>query len=104
MILHPFRYFTENLLLTIFLCITGCGGVSDGEYTASVVLEGGSGRAYIESPCVVTVEKGKAVARLIWSSPNYDYMIVDGTTYYPVNTEGNSVFEVPVQLGKEFRV
>lgn len=67
-------------------------------------MKGGSGRAYIESPCVVTVEKGKAVARLVWSSPNYDYMIVDGTTYYTVNAEGNSVFEVPVQLGKEFPV
>jgi iron complex transport system substrate-binding protein len=92
------------LLLLFSLYITGCGSISDGEYTASVVMKGGSGRAYIESPCVVTVEKGKAVARLVWSSPNYDYMIVDGTTYYPVNTEGNSVFEVPVQLGKEFPV
>jgi hypothetical protein len=33
---------------------------------------------------------------LIWSSPFYDYMIVDGERYEPVNTEGNSVFEIPV--------
>ncbi len=92
------------LLLTIFLCITGCGGVSDGEYTASVVLKGGSGKAYIESPCRVTVRDGKAVATLIWSSSNYDYMVVDGQTFYPVSTEGGSVFEVPVVLGKEFAV
>ena len=35
-------------------------------------------------------------AALEWSSPNYDYMLVDGEKYLPVNTEGNSVFEVPV--------
>ena len=78
------------LLLLFSLYITGCGGISDGEYAASVVMKGGSGRAYIESPCVVTVEKGKAVARLVWSSPNYDYMIVDGEKYLPINDEGNS--------------
>ncbi|WP_126513827.1 hypothetical protein [Slackia heliotrinireducens] len=35
-------------------------------------------------------------ATIVWSSPNYDLMIVDGTEYYPVNTSGNSVFEIPV--------
>lgn len=35
-------------------------------------------------------------AEITWSSPNYDYMIVDGEKYLPVNTEGNSVFEIPV--------
>ena len=33
---------------------------------------------------------------LVWSSPNYDYMIVDGEKYLPTNTEGNSTFEIPV--------
>ena len=31
-----------------------------------------------------------------WSSPNYDYMVVDGEKYLPTNTEGNSTFEIPV--------
>ena len=35
-------------------------------------------------------------AVITWSSPYYDYMIVDGQRYEPVNTEGNSVFEIPV--------
>ena len=56
--------------------MAGCGGISDGEYTASVVLTGGSGKAHIESPCKVTVEKGSATADIFWSSKNYDYMIV----------------------------
>ncbi len=35
-------------------------------------------------------------ARLVWSSPNYDYMIVDGVKYLPVNETGNSEFFIPV--------
>lgn len=96
----------EKILLLALLsaCLMGCGNISDGEYTASVVLEGGSGRSYIESPCTVTVKDGVALAHIRWSSPNYDYMIVDGTTYYPVNTEGNSEFDIPVRLEKEMEI
>ena len=32
-----------------------------------------------------------------WNSPNYDYMLVDGDKYLPVNTTGDSVFEIPVK-------
>ena len=57
---------------------------ADGTYTCDVTLEGGSGRATVES------------ATIVWSSPNYDYMLVDGEKYLPTNTEGNSTFEIPV--------
>lgn len=70
--------------------------LEDGTYTAEVTLEGGSGRASIESPATLTVKDGKVTASIVWSSPNYDYMIVDGKKLLPVNTEGNSVFEIPV--------
>lgn len=70
--------------------------LEDGTYTAEVTLEGGSGRASIESPATLTVKDGKVTASIVWSSPNYDYMIVDGEKLLPVNTEGNSVFEIPV--------
>ncbi len=92
------------LILLISLCITGCGSISDGEYAASVTLTGGSGRAGIDSPCRVTVTGGKAEADIIWSSPNYDYMIVGGETYYPINTEGNSEFVIPVDLDKDMEI
>ena len=69
---------------------------ADGAYTAAVVLEGGSGRATVESPAALTVADGKMTATIVWSSPNYDYMIVDGEKYLPTNTEGNSTFEIPV--------
>ena len=72
-------------------------GPEDGTYQMEVELLGGSGRASVTSPAKVEIKDGKAVATLEWSSPNYDYMLVDGKKYLPVNTEGNSVFEIPVE-------
>ena len=71
--------------------------LADGSYTIELTMEGGSGRASIQSPTQITVADGAATAILEWSSPNYDYMLVNGEKYLPVNTEGNSVFEVPVE-------
>ena len=68
----------------------------DGTYHVAVSMEGGSGKASISTPAEVTVAEGKAAARIVWSSPNYDYMVVAGKTYLPVNEEGNSVFMVPL--------
>ena len=74
----------------------GTAAPADGTYTCEVTLEGGSGRATVESPAALTVADGKMTATIVWSSPNYDYMIVDGEKYLPTNTEGNSTFEIPV--------
>ena len=71
-------------------------GIADGEYTVEVTLSGGSGRATVESPTKIKVENGIATATIIMSSSNYDYMIVGEEKYLPVNTEGNSTFEIPV--------
>ena len=70
--------------------------LADGAYTCDVTLEGGSGRATVESPAALTVADGRMTATIVWSSPNYDYMLVDGEKYLPTNTEGNSTFEIPV--------
>lgn len=70
--------------------------LADGTYSVDVALEGGSGRASVETPCALKVEGGAMTATVVWSSPNYDQMVVDGTQYLPVNTEGNSTFEIPV--------
>ena len=67
--------------------------LKDGEYTAEVTMEGGSGRATIDSPTDISVKDGKVTAEIKWSSSHYDYMLVDGEKFLP---EGNSVFEVPV--------
>lgn len=71
-------------------------GLEDGEYTVEVELEGGSGRASVESPALITVKDGECTAEIIWSSSNYDFMVVDDVQYELVNTEGNSTFEIPV--------
>lgn len=71
--------------------------LEEGSYTMELSLEGGSGKAEVLSPAAVHVAEGKMTARIQWSSPNYDYMLVDGEKYLPVNAEGNSVFEIPVR-------
>ena len=70
--------------------------LEDGSYTVEVVLEGGSGKVTVESPAALEIKDGKASAVLVWNSPNYDYMLVDGEKYERTNTEGNSTFEIPV--------
>ena len=71
-------------------------GLEDGTYTAEGTLEGGSGRAAISSPVELTVKDGQMTARIEFSSPYYDYMVVDGEKYEPENTEGNSQFTIPM--------
>lgn len=70
--------------------------LEDGSYTVEVALEGGSGKASVESPAKLEIKDGAATVTLIWSSPNYDYMIVNGEKYLMLDTEGNSAFEIPV--------
>jgi len=71
-------------------------GLKDGEYTVDVEIEGGSGKANINSPAKLIVESGQAYAEIVWSSSNYDYMIVDDEKFEPINTESNSAFKIPV--------
>jgi len=72
--------------------------LEDGEYTIAVVLEGGTGRSTVTSPAVLLIKGGRAYAQIVWSSPNYDYMKIGDQKYLPINTEGNSVFELPVTV------
>lgn len=70
--------------------------LADGAYTIAVTLEGGSGKASIQSPCTLTVADGKMTAAIVWSSSHYDYMLVDGERYDVLSTENGSMFEIPV--------
>lgn len=79
--------------------------VADGTFMAEVTMEGGTGKAQITSPTQMTVKNGQMTARIEWSSPYYDYMIVDFVKYEPIQTEGNAVFEIPVHaLDEEMTV
>lgn len=75
--------------------------LEDGEYAIEVELSGGSGRAAVSSPADLIVQDGAAYAVIEWSSSNYDYMIVEGEKYFPVNEEGNSTFEIPILVFDE---
>ena len=78
----------------------------DGEYSIQVELEGGSGKASVTSPTILTVEDGKTYAQIQWSSSNYDYMVVDNRKYENESAkDANSHFTIPVlDLTKELTV
>lgn len=72
------------------------GFLKDGTYNVQVSLEGGSGRSKLNNPNLLFVENGKCSIKLVWSSKNYDYMIVDGSKYFNENAGGDSTFTFPV--------
>lgn len=86
------------LLVILCICLSACGAkeITDGTYTAAVELIGGTGRATIESPAVVVIENGQAMATIVWSSPFYEYMLVGENQYDPIQEEGNSKFQIPI--------
>ncbi len=71
-------------------------GLADGDYLVEISLEGGSGRASVESPARIHVEDGKVTATVVWGSANYDYMVVDGEKIIWDGTEEKSTFQIPV--------
>ncbi len=77
--------------------------LTDRSYSVPVTPRGGSGRASVDTPATLTLAEGACTARIVWSSDKYDYMVVDGEKYLPVNTEGNSTFDIPV-LGFDYRM
>ena len=71
--------------------------LTDGEYAIDVTMTGGSGKATIQSPTLLTLNDGIAYATITWSSSNYDYMIVDGQKYLNESEEdANSRFTIPI--------
>ncbi|MCR5107847.1 MAG: sirohydrochlorin cobaltochelatase [Lachnospiraceae bacterium] len=70
--------------------------LEDGSYEAEVSLKGGSGKASVTSPAGIVIEDGKCMAEIEWSSPNYDYMVVDNEKILNESTGGNSRFTIPV--------
>ncbi|MGI6220595.1 MAG: hypothetical protein ACOYIP_01785 [Coriobacteriales bacterium] len=75
--------------------------LEDGIYTMEVELAGGTGKASITSPAYVKVEDGHPVVSLEWSSQNYDYMILNGEKYLPVERDKKNYFELPIMVFDE---
>ena len=70
--------------------------LDDGTYQVEVTLKGGSGKAGIKSPTELKVEDGRATVSIVWSSQNYDYMLMDDEKYEVVTLDGGSTFVLPV--------
>ena len=106
------RAITCVLVALLALPFAGCsaspnatgGTAGSQEYTVSVSLSGGSGRASIASPTTIVKDGDTYTATITWSSSNYDKMTVDGVDYAPVNDGGNSTFEIPVTLDEDIAV
>lgn len=75
--------------------------MEDGEYAIEVEVKGGTGRTTISSPAGLLVRDGQAYARIEWSSTSYDYMLIGGKKYLPLNEEGYSTFEIPITIFNE---
>lgn len=76
-----------------------------GEYTVAVTLTGGSGKASVSSPAKLVVTADGMTAEVVWSSPHYTWLRLDGTTYQPVNPAGeNSTFVIPVKLDADLPI
>ena len=109
--MQKLRAVLTGLLLCIWiLTAAGCAGQKTEQSAAAeesqlcwaaVTLEGGSGKASVESPCPVMERSGEMFAVITWSSSHYDYMVVNGEKILPVNTEGNSRFEIPLESEAE---
>jgi len=91
------------LAVLLLLAAGGCGAKTasedppaDGSYQIAVALAGGTGKASVASPTALDIEQGRMTATLVWSSPNYDYMLVDGARYEAEIIDGHSVFMIPV--------
>ncbi len=91
-------FFIAAVLAT---CLTACSFfIKDDitEYECQVILEGGSGKATVQSPAQVVVTGDEKTVKLVWSSSNYDYMVVDETRYdNEAPPEENSTFTIPFE-------
>ena len=85
------------LLLSLLTPAAMAAEEEDGEYSIGVDIVGGSGKAFVSSPALMTIRGGRAYARLVWSSDSYDYMVLNGEKYLNLSEEGaNSSFVVPI--------
>ena len=89
------------LILAMLLATAACAKKAlpaEGTYLIGVTLEGGTGKAKIQSPAQLTVfQDGTASLLVIWSSDKYDYMLLNGERFEPAISDGHSMFVLPVK-------
>ena len=80
------------------------GGLPDGEYAPDgFAFSGGSGRVTISCP-KLAVRDGTVYATLVFSSPNYSRLVLDGAEYAPTHDGDATAFEVPAPVNADFTV
>ena len=95
-----------GLLALLLVLAAACGALAeaDGTYVPdSFSFSGGTGKVTITCP-EVRMEGGEAWATIVFSSPNYPTVRVDGVEYTATHEGDNSVFEIPVTLNAEMTV
>lgn len=70
------------------------------DFYCELSLEGGSGKASVQSPALITVSDNKLYANVVFSSSSYDYVICDGIKYLPVKVDKGSHFILPLSQEK----
>ncbi len=107
MVINMKKIVSLTLAIVLCFCFAGCAvkdaEITDGKYSVDVTLKGGSGKAKIED-ATVEIKDGNAVATIVWSSPYYEYMLIEETKYEPIQESGNSTFEIPVTFDKEIEI
>ena len=105
------KFFGLLISFCLLISTVACTGTSNigvpenGTVDVFLYLEGGSGRASVVEETTMTTTNGESFVLVTWSSSNYDYMIVEDEKYLPINTEGNSTFEIPVlKMDEPFEV
>ena len=91
-------------ILLLTACSTAETPTSDGQYTIDVKLSGGSGKATIATPAMMTIRDGRYTATIVWSSPFYEWVKIGDVQYLPIQEEGNATFEIPVELDKDLPI
>ncbi len=76
----------------------------DGEYVPDgFSFSGGTGKVTISCPRVVAAN-GAVTATLVFSSPNYPRVVVDGVEYTASHDGDTSVFEIPARINEDMLV
>lgn len=89
--------FTMMVILTMTFNAYAAETPLDGSYKVGLTFTGGTGKVTAKSPTELTVSGGKMTAKVILTSSNYTYMIVNGTTYDNTAATGqNSTFIIPI--------
>lgn len=70
-------------------------------YTIEAMAAGDGDLGTIQTPTSIFVKDKKATVVLIWDTPDYDHMIVDGEKILAKSREGGSIFWIPVTAWDE---